>query len=70
MLGLLVVRCFDSSSDVGRIAAHCAGIVLAISDLYEGLSHDNKTEMIFEDLPEENAAFHITKVIKCHNNVA
>lgn len=47
---------------IGRIAGHCAGILLAIANVYEGHSHDPNIERIFDKLPEENTSWHMTKV--------
>lgn len=56
------MRLFDSNEDIGKIAAHCAGIVLAITSVYEGHSHDPSIEKIFDNLPEENVPAHVAKV--------
>lgn len=44
------------------MAAHSAGVVLAIANVYEGHSHDPAVEKIFDNLPEENTASHVAKV--------
>ncbi|KAK9509950.1 hypothetical protein O3M35_004832 [Rhynocoris fuscipes] len=63
LIGSLVVRYFDSQESIGRIAGHCAGIVLAIANVYEGHSHDPSIEKIFDKLPEENRSWHMTKIL-------
>ncbi|KAL1124144.1 hypothetical protein AAG570_001914, partial [Ranatra chinensis] len=70
LVGHMVVRCFDSSGEVGKVAGHCAGIVLAICGVYEGRSHDPILEKIFDDLPEENTSWHMTEILcsKLHHH--
>lgn len=63
LIGTLVVRVFDSNEAVGKLSAHAAGIVLAITSVYEGHSHDPTIEKIFDVLPDENAASHIAQVL-------
>lgn len=63
LIGTLVVRFFDSNETVGKMAAHSAGIVLAIANVYEGHSHDPAVEKIFDNLPEENTASHVAKIL-------
>ncbi|XP_014251764.1 maestro heat-like repeat-containing protein family member 1 isoform X2 [Cimex lectularius] len=63
IIGTLVVRYFDSEESVCKVAAHCIGIVLAISNVYDGHSHDPKIERMFENLPEENTSWHLTKIL-------
>ncbi|XP_073987076.1 maestro heat like repeat family protein c11.1 isoform X1 [Rhodnius prolixus] len=63
LVGSLVVRYFDSVESIGRIAGHCAGILLAIANVYEGHSHDPNIERIFDKLPEENTSWYMTKIL-------
>uniref|UniRef100_A0A0K8STS1 HEAT repeat-containing protein 7A n=1 Tax=Lygus hesperus TaxID=30085 RepID=A0A0K8STS1_LYGHE len=63
LIGSLVVRYFDSQESIGKIAAHCIGILLAIANVYEGRSHDPAIEKLFESLPEENTSMHISEIL-------
>ena len=56
------MRYFDSQESIGKIAAHCIGILLAIAKDYESHSHDPTVEKLFESLPEENTAMRISEV--------
>ena len=64
LIGTLVVRSFDSNAEINKIAMHCAGIVLAITGIYEGHKHDVAVEKIFDNLPEENMSWHMAQVNK------
>ncbi|CAB0004688.1 unnamed protein product, partial [Nesidiocoris tenuis] len=63
LIGSLVVRYFDSQESIGKIAASCMGILLAIANVYDGHGHDPKTEKLFESLPEENTAMCIAECL-------